>query len=99
MGHTTATYLQGLREQGKKKLAVLIDPDKAGRRHLDRILETINNAGIELIFFGGSLLTRYELDEQINYIKSTCNARVVLFPGSSLQVSPAADALLFLSLI
>lgn len=99
MDHSTRKYLQNLRSTGEKRLAVLIDPDKANTAYLHRVLEVVNRCGIELIFFGGSLLTRYELDEHIQTIKSATNAKVILFPGSTLQVTPEADAVLFLSLI
>lgn len=99
MDQSIRTYLQNLRSNGEKRLAVLIDPDKAGAEYLHRVIDVVNRCGIELIFFGGSLLTRYELDEHIQTIKSITKAKVILFPGSSLQVSSEADALLFLSLI
>ncbi|GGH67224.1 MAG: geranylgeranylglyceryl/heptaprenylglyceryl phosphate synthase [Bacteroidetes bacterium] len=99
MDQSIRTYLQNLRSNGEKRLAVLIDPDKAGTEYLHRVVDVVNRCGIELIFFGGSLLTRYELDEHIRTIKSITDAKVILFPGSSLQVSSEADALLFLSLI
>jgi phosphoglycerol geranylgeranyltransferase len=62
-------------------------------------LDSLEQAGIDLIFFGGSLLTRFELDERIDYIKARSSAKIILFPGSAQQISPAADAILFLSLI
>lgn len=99
MNQVINTYLKDVRETGKKKLAVLIDPDKAGTEYLHQVMDVVNRCGIELVFFGGSLLTRYELDEHIRTIKSISQAHVILFPGSSLQVTPEADALLFLSLI
>ena len=39
------------------------------------------------------------LDELIHQLKSNCDIPVILFPGSPSQVSPYADALLYLSLI
>ncbi len=99
MDRSIKTYLSNVRRDGQKKLAVLIDPDKSGTGYLHRVMEVVNRAGIELIFFGGSLLTRYELDEHIKTMRSLTQAKIILFPGSSLQVTPEADALLFLSLI
>ncbi len=99
MDPSIKTYLSEAKRQGEKKLAVLIDPDKSGTGYLHRVMEVVNRAGIELIFFGGSLLTRYELDEHIQTMRSLTSAKIILFPGSSLQVTPEADALLYLSLI
>ena len=96
---TIHTYLRSMKQQGKKQLAVLIDPDKAHPELLDRQLEALEKAGVNLIFFGGSLLTRFELEERIAYIKQRTTAKIILFPGSVQQISPSADAILFLSLI
>ena len=96
---TIHTALRQAKAEGKKQLAVLIDPDKAGNALLDQQLQSLEKAGVELIFFGGSLLTRFELDERIAYIKARSSAKIILFPGSAQQISPAADAILFLSLI
>lgn len=99
MDHSVKTYLQNIRARGEKRLAVLIDPDKSSKEELARIINVVNTSGIELIFFGGSLLTKYELNENIQFIRSLTQAKIILFPGSSLQVSPEADAILYLSLI
>ena len=56
-------------------------------------------ADVDLIFVGSSLLTTDDLDDCIKIIKQHCNIPVVLFPGSVLQISGFADAILLLSLI
>lgn len=85
--------------QGKKELAVLIDPDKTGTDHLVALATQINKYNIQFIFFGGSLLSRFDLDTQIKWLKEHTEAKVILFPGSSIQISQEADGILFLSLI
>lgn len=87
------------RHQGRKQLAVLIDPDTPSPAQLKEIVEKAEAAGATLLFVGGSLLTRDVLDECIGQIKSLSSLPVVLFPGSVQQVSSQADAILFLSLI
>ena len=52
-----------------------------------------------LLFVGGSLVVTDHLDELVQHIKRESNIPVILFPGSPSQVSPYADALLYLSLI
>lgn len=99
MGRSISTYIRELNQSKSKRLAVLIDPDKSGMEYLHRIAQVINKSGIELIFFGGSLLTKYQLDEHIKTLRGLTDAKIILFPGSSSQVTPEADALLFLSLI
>lgn len=82
-----------------KKVAVLIDPDKANFKHLDNVIEACEQSGVSFIFFGGSLLTSSDFNLSLTYIKNKTNLPIVLFPGSSFQVSDKADAILWLSLI
>jgi putative glycerol-1-phosphate prenyltransferase len=93
------TILSKAKTANKKLLAVLIDPDKPDMSLLDAQLKAIEEAKVPLIFFGGSLLTRFVLEEKLGYIKKRTTAKIVLFPGSVQQVSAQADAILFLSLI
>ncbi len=87
------------RTENRKLLAVLIDPDTPSEEQLIRIVEQVNKAKADLIFVGGSLLVKDALDTCIQTIKRVSKVPVILFPGSVLQISPAADAILFLSLI
>lgn len=83
----------------RKQFAVLIDPDTPDPAMLKEIVEQVNQARADLIFLGGSLLVKDVLDESIKTIKSFTDVPVILFPGSVLQISAEADAILFLSLI
>ena len=83
------------KEQNRKQLAVLVDPDKLSVP----LIGQLDEQGIELLFFGGSLLSQYGLDKKIASIRQHTRAKVVLFPGSIQQISSAADAILFLSLV
>src|SRR5690606_4684064 len=83
----------------KKMLAILIDPDTPDTSLLTEIVKQVNLAKADFIFVGGSLLLKDHLDACIQTIKSLTDIPVVLFPGSANQVSPKADAILFLSLI
>lgn len=92
--------LQQRQRDGKKSIAVLIDPDKV--EDTSRILPLINlcsESCVDFFFVGGSLITTTNLSEVVRKIKEHVNIPVVLFPGNSLQVEPSADGLLFLSLI
>ena len=92
--------LKASSRQGKKSIAILIDPDKVeDPSHLKQILRLASENCVDYILVGGSLITTSNLSAVIQEIKSTVSIPVVLFPGSSLQVDPAADAILFLSLI
>lgn len=84
---------------GKKKFAVLIDPDKLKLGSIDDIISFAVSSNVDYFFIGGSLIVNNMLDEVIKLIKSKCSIPTVLFPGNSFQLSFHADAILFLSLI
>jgi len=90
--------LENAREEGKTLLSILVDPDKAADDHLEKLVENSDNQS-DIFFVGGSLVTELKLDQTIDGIKKRSNKPVVLFPGSLLQISNKADALLFLTLI
>lgn len=83
---------------GKKSVALLLDPDKAGGKSLEDILTVASENKVDYIFAGGSI-TFNSIDNLIDEIKSFTNIPVVLFPGNLLQLSRKADAILLLSLI
>ena len=87
------------KNEGRRLLAVLIDPDKVNEKHLDRICKNCNEAGIDYFFVGGSLLTSGDLAQTIQGIKRRSAIPVVIFPGNHQQVDEHADAILLLSLI
>lgn len=87
-------------KQGKKSVAVLVDPDKA--EDPAKLLQLINLASencIDFFFVGGSIITTSNLASVVKLIKENVTIPVVLFPGNAIQIEPTADALLFLSLI
>ena len=83
----------------EKKFVVLIDPDKQKVSQIDTIVQLAEQAKVDCFFIGGSLVVNDALDEVISTLKEACKIPIVLFPGSSRQLSYKADALLFLSLI
>jgi len=91
--------MQAAKAAGKKQLAVLVDPDKAAPAHLEQLLELAMRSRVDYFFVGGSLVMRDTLDDCLEFLKSNSNIPCILFPGSVLQISPKADAILLLSLI
>ena len=91
--------IQESKHNGKRMLAVLIDPDKVNELHLDKICHNCNEAGVDFFFVGGSLLTNGDLANTVLSIKNRSTIPVVLFPGNHQQVDEHADAILLLSLI
>ena len=84
------------RRQGRKQLAILVDPDKFDP---ERIIDIAHDAGVDYFFTGGSLLTNGNLEHCIEEIKKRSSLPVILCPGNTLQISKKADAILLLSLI
>ena len=84
---------------GKRSFAVLIDPDKVDDKKMQQLIELSVAAKVDYFLVGGSLIISNYLDECVQFIKRNCSIPVLIFPGSSTQVSKYADALLYLSLI
>lgn len=87
------TDILAARQRGRKLLALLLDPEKAD---LDR-LPLSGDYLPDYVFVGGS--TGGNCDAFVKDLRRRTAVPIVLFPGSALQFSPAADALLFLSLL
>ena len=82
----------------EKKLAILLDPEKANLNALSFTSESHP----DYIFVGGS--TGGDTTEIVQKLKSKISnlqspIPIVLFPGNSSQFTPEADAVLFLSLL
>lgn len=84
---------------GKKQLAILVDPDKADTASINRLCEVAEEIAADFFLIGGSLLTNGDLEKTISLIKEESQLPCIIFPGSSNQLSPKADAILFLSLL
>lgn len=85
--------------QSNKAFAVLIDPDKIDDTLLLKTIEIALEAKVDFFFVGGSLVVTNTLDHIVSVIKKHCTIPVILFPGAPDQITPKADALLYLSLI
>ncbi len=97
--HTLLADLVAAKAAGRKRLAVLVDPDKLRTQRLEEVVDRSIDAGVDYFFIGGSLIVNNMLDRVLTGIKERCDIPLILFPGSSFQLSYRADALLFLSLI
>lgn len=86
-------------DKTRKKLAVLIDPDKPTDVLIKSIVDSANAADVDFFFVGGSLLTTDSLEHCIKVIKANSDIPVLIFPGNSLQISKYCDGFLLLSLI
>jgi len=82
-----------------KAFAVLVDPDKLSEEALLDTIQLAKASKVDYFFVGGSLVITDTLDKVVATIKTHCTIPVILFPGSPDQITPKADALLYLSLI
>lgn len=85
-------------QQGKKQLAVLIDPDKCDGDQLQKTITLLGETRPDMVLVGGSLVSTLT-DSVVEALKQNLDLPVVLYPGSLLQLSHSADAILFISLI
>lgn len=90
-------WIRGIKE-GQKQFAVLVDPDKCTTDMVPKLLRYLPQQATH-IFVGGSSVAPGKTHELICAIKRHSALPVWIFPGDAEQISPAADALLFLSLI
>lgn len=93
------TQLQSLKAQRRTGFAVLADPDKIAPADMQYLARLCNDAKVDYLLMGGSLLLSHQMELCIQRFKTESEIPVVLFPGSPAQVTPYADALLYLSLI
>ncbi len=94
-----AALLQKKRSEQKKSFAVLLDPDKVDLAVFPEFLRNAAAYGVDFFFVGGSLVTRYAIDQMVAAIHTHTDIPAILFPGNSLHIEPSADAILLLSLI
>jgi len=83
----------------RKQLAILVDPDKTSPDGAEKIASECDKLNADYIFVGSSLLMNGDLELSIKSLRRKCDTPILIFPGNTLQISPSADAILFLSLI
>jgi putative glycerol-1-phosphate prenyltransferase len=82
----------------KKQIALLIDPEEHSVASAEALAKAADAAKVDFILVGGSYVST-DLTAVVHAIKGATKIPVMLFPGSPMQVAPAADALLLLTLI
>ncbi len=85
--------------KGEKCLAVLIDPDKMELNNILAFVKKVNASIATHIFVGGSNVKDKVTEDLVHEIKKHTKLPIVLFPGDVSQITPEANALLYLSLI
>ena len=80
-------------------LFALIDPDLKYDSRIETMLDTIHNSNFDAILVGGSKISDNNISKRINYIQQNTHLPIILFPGSSRQITGDIKALLYLNLI
>lgn len=92
--------------QQKKQLVVLLDPEKTEINSVARYAQMLAEGGIRYVLVGGSGYNK-SIDQFVRTLKEQCEkyykeqerCKILLFPGSTMQISEEADAILFLTLV
>jgi phosphoglycerol geranylgeranyltransferase len=87
------------KNEGKKLLAVLIDPEKIDVKNIDSFFKKVHQSITTHIFVGGSTDQQNLTETIVSAIKKVTHLPVILFPGDVSQISKKADGILFLSLL
>ena len=87
-----------IKEKGAA-LFVLIDPDRSEEKNYLALADYCQNDGADAVLVGSSILIDDKFGKVIKDLKRVLEIPVIIFPGSPMQISPDADAILFLSLI
>jgi len=96
---TTYERILKVRNERGAGYFVLLDPDKNNRDALPSFVREATEAGVDGFLVGGSLMLSDDFEDHIKAIKQSTSVPVIIFPGSIMQVSAEADAILFLVLI
>jgi phosphoglycerol geranylgeranyltransferase len=97
---TTTIYQEFLKasQENRKLLAILIDPDEFNTETAPEFLQQIPQETTH-IFVGGSAVANGATKAVVTSLKLQTDKPIILFPGDVSQITPKADALLFLSLL
>ena len=78
---------------------MLLDPDRASSESLAKSARQAEEAGVDALLIGTSLMMGDGFGESVQVVREAVDIPVIIFPGARTQVTPHADALLFLSLL
>ena len=95
---TVFEQLQAVGEKYQAGYLVLVDPDRLEQQDIPRFGQQVQSAGVDALLLGGSFLTN-DLSLIAETLQNSTNLPIILFPGSAMQLTSHADAILFMSLI
>lgn len=92
------SLLNSIKTKGAAYL-ILLDPDKLPISKIAPFIRHCERSGVDGFLIGGSLMMSGDLDSFLENVKVETSLPLIIFPGSINQISPNADAILFLSVI
>ena len=85
---------------GEHSYWVLLDPDDFSFSEASKISRFAQTeCSVDAVLVGGSLLHKSSINDFVKSVKKNLSIPVILFPGDATQLTPHADALLYLSLV
>lgn len=96
----TLDHLLAVKARRGAGFLTLLDPDRLSPDELERRARLCARAGADAILIGTSLMLSANRNIAVfDRVKAAVDLPVISFPGGAAQVAPAADAVLFLSMI
>jgi phosphoglycerol geranylgeranyltransferase len=92
-------YLLEMRAKRGGGFLLLIDPDRIAARECLTLAEAAEECGVDAVLIGTSFTYNVDFPQAVRDIKNATGLPVIVFPGSSAQVTGHADAILFSCLI
>lgn len=87
------------KKKNEGMVCALLDPDAEDSERLEEKIKLIEKSKIDFLMVGGSTTWNNNFERFTARVKSLASEPVITFPGSAEQISPSADAILFLSLV
>ena len=94
-----STFLHRAAQQKSASVALLVDPSSQVEESLSCLAKGVEEGWVDAVFYGGSLRTHSEEEAHWNNLRQRIQGPIFAFPSNALQVHPAADGLLHLSLV
>ncbi len=92
-------YLSDIADSKGAAYLLLLDPDKISEDRLPAFIKHCEKSGVDAFLIGGSLMVNGNFEPFIKRVKENTKCPAIIFPGDINQISSAADAILFLSVV
>jgi putative glycerol-1-phosphate prenyltransferase len=92
-------FLHQVVQQKSASVALLVDPSSQVEEGMSCLAKGVEQGWVDAVFYGGSLRTHTEEEAHWNSLRKRIQGPIFAFPSNALQVHPASDGLLHLSLV